>query len=177
MEELVELARLLNERNTVDSKIARIVGRSARVGDVGEYIAARIFEIKLYNSGSHKGSDGVFTGGPFKGKTVNVKFDTDSGNGLDLEPPGSTEFYLVLSGGGKVMGTKGINRPLTIDFVHIFDEPTLMGKLMARHVKIGINTSVKNEDWDGAEIYPDNRSQIYNLNEDQRRMLRLFEGP
>ena len=44
MDELVELARLLNERNTVDSKI---VGRSARVGDVGEYIAARIFGIKL----------------------------------------------------------------------------------------------------------------------------------
>ena len=82
MEDLVELARLLDERNRIDSEIARIVGRSARIGDVGEYIAARVFEIKLHDSGSAKGSDGIFMGGPFKGRTVNVKFYTDSGTGL-----------------------------------------------------------------------------------------------
>ena len=176
MEDLAELARLLDTRNQVDSKIAGIVGRSARIGDIGEYIAARIFEIKLHDSGSAKGSDGIFMGGPFKGRTVNVKFYTDSGYGLDLKPPGSTEFYLVLSGGGKEMGAKGTYRPLTVDSVYIFDEPTLMGKLIARRVKIGEPTSMKNEDWDEAELYPESRSPVYKPNDGQRRMLRLFEG-
>ena len=177
MEDLVELARLLDERNEVDSKIARIVGMSARIGDVGEYIAARVFEIKLHESRSAKGSDGIFVGGQFKGRTVNVKFYTDSGNGLDLKPPGSTEFYLVFSGGGKEMGMKGVSRPLTIDSIYIFDESALMGKLLARGVKIGEPTSLRNEDWDEAELYPRSRSPVYRLIDDQRRMLKLFECP
>ena len=177
MEDLAELARLLSERNRIDSKIANIVGRSARIGDVGEYIAAGIFKIKLHSSASAKGSDGAFQGGPLAGRTVNVKFYTDSGNGLDLKPPGSTEFYLVLSGGGAQSGTKAAPRPQTIDYVYLFDEPVLMRKLISRHVKIGINTSMKNEDWDEAEVYPTSRSLVYSLDDNQRRKLGLFKGP
>ena len=169
------MARLLGEKNAVDSKIARIVGSSARIGDVGEYIASQIFGIRLHGSRSAKGSDGTFAGGSLAGKTVNVKFYTDTGNGLDMKPPGSTAFYLVLWGGGEQPESKGVNRPLSVDFVYIFDESALVQKLIARGVKIGMASSLRNEDWNEAEIYPNNRSPVYTVSIDQRKKLGLFK--
>ena len=45
--ELAEMARLLAHRNLVDEEIARILARPAHPGHLGEWIAARVFDIEL----------------------------------------------------------------------------------------------------------------------------------
>ena len=73
MEKLKELAALLKQRNEIDSAIASVIGRPAISGHLGEFIAAKIFDIKLADSATNKGIDGHFKNGPLAGRTVNVK--------------------------------------------------------------------------------------------------------
>ena len=174
MKDLEELAKLLERRSAVDSDIAKAIGRRAEKGHIGEYIASRIFGIRLHASASTKGSDGVFTTGPLAGMTVNVKWYTTDDSGADLPKSSGAKFMLVFSGGGPT--GEGPHRPLTIDSVYIFDEAEIMGRLRERGVKIGPSASVRNADWEEAEVYPVGRSPILRLTEDQRRSLELFRG-
>ena len=50
MKELEELAKLLSKRNKVDSRISDIIMRPAITGHIGEYIASKLFDIKLEKS-------------------------------------------------------------------------------------------------------------------------------
>ena len=43
------LARLLNDRNSIEREIGEIIGRPALTGHIGEYIAAEIFNINDIN--------------------------------------------------------------------------------------------------------------------------------
>ena len=54
MADLVRLAQAIKHKNTADTEIARIAGRPAERGHVGEYIAARVFGIALEPSASHR---------------------------------------------------------------------------------------------------------------------------
>jgi len=173
-EELAELARLIRTKNSADSKIARIVGRPALLGHVGEFIAARVFGIELHSSASAKGNDGVFKTGPIAGKTVNIKWYTTSDNLLDMNASEGTDYYLVLAG-PKTQGTssRGRERPWTIDSVYLFKSTELMDKLKERRVRIGVATSVRREDWEAAEVYPGSKG-VLQLDDEQRRMLELF---
>jgi Family of unknown function (DUF6998) len=173
-EELTELARLIRIKNSIDGRIAKIVGRPALIGHVGEYMAARIFGIELHRSASARGSDGVFKTGPLTGKTVNIKWYTTSDNLLDLSPSGGADYYLVLAGPStQGVSSRGTERPWMIDSVYLFESSDLMDKLRVREVKIGIATSVRNEVWEAAEIYPRSKG-ILQLNEEQRKLLELF---
>ena len=173
-EELTELARLIRTKNSIDRKIAKIVGRPALIGHVGEYIAARIFEIELYHSASVRGSDGVFKTGPLAGKTVNIKWYTTSDNLLDLNPSGGADYYLVLAGSSmQGVSSRGTERPWMIDSAYLFERDDLMNKLRERGVRIGVATSVRNEVWEAAEIYPRSKG-ILQLNGEQRQLLELF---
>lgn len=57
--ELEQLAELVRAKNEADLSIARLLGRPALSGNIGEFVAARVFGIDLMQSGSHAGYDGV----------------------------------------------------------------------------------------------------------------------
>ena len=92
------LARLLNDRNSIDKEIGEIIGRPALTGHIGEYIAAEIFDIALSDSASEKSLDGYFQSGVLDGKSVNIKYYTVSGRILDLTPDSLPDYYLVMMG-------------------------------------------------------------------------------
>jgi hypothetical protein len=45
--ELAELSALLRERNALDAGIGRLLDRPVNTGSIGDWIAARIFDIGL----------------------------------------------------------------------------------------------------------------------------------
>ena len=72
-------------------------GRSARPGDVGEFIATRVFNLELATTATQAGYDGSFRSGPLAGKTVNVKTYGDVLGGLDIGAR-PCDYTLVLTG-------------------------------------------------------------------------------
>lgn len=58
LKNLSERADLSRKRNEVDAEIARVIGRPAVLGHVGEYIAAEVFGIVLESSATSKAIDG-----------------------------------------------------------------------------------------------------------------------
>ena len=94
---LVELANLIREHNAVTARISQLVGRPDQVGDVGEYIAAAIFDIELNPSASAKGHDGLFRPpSPLVGRSVNVKWGTPFEGGMDVSPDAPVDDHLAL---------------------------------------------------------------------------------
>lgn len=175
--QLSHLAALIRQRNKIDQEITRIVGRPALPGHVGEYIAAAIFGIDLHTSAAHKGSDGVFTGGPLAGRTVNVKWYGREEGLIDLVATSGPDFYLVLTGPRATAAiARQLDRPWRIDSVYLFDAHALAGQLLAAkpNAKLGIATGVRRHLWQSAEIYPEQRNQELPLSDTQRRLLRLF---
>ena len=69
---------------------------------------------------------------------------------------------------------EGKSRPMIISNAYLFDMKRLMPTLKQRGVKIGVATSVIKEQWNRAEIYPQNRCNTITLDETQRKLLRLF---
>jgi hypothetical protein len=55
---LAELATLLRERNTLDARVGQLLDRPANTGHIGEWIAARIFDIQLETAANAAGIDG-----------------------------------------------------------------------------------------------------------------------
>ncbi len=99
MNDLPQLASLLKSRNTIDYKIATIIGRPTQVQSVGEYIASVIFGITLTGETMvHKSSDGRFERGPLAGKTVDVQWRTKHDGILHLKTDPLPDYYLVFVG-------------------------------------------------------------------------------
>ncbi len=173
--ELVRLAELLAARDELDAQIAEIVGRSARPGDVGEFIAARIFDIELAASATQAGYDGVFRSGPLRGKTVNVKTYGDVLGGIDIGAH-PCDCYLVLTGPprGGAVGVR--HHPWRITGVYLFEMAKLMAVLRQRGVKIGIATSLRKADAEAARIFPQSDRSPLPLSPDQAALLQLFGG-
>ncbi|MFG2169469.1 hypothetical protein [Micromonospora chersina] len=96
-ETLHPLEALLRARDDLDARIAALTGRPARPGDIGEFIAAQVFDIELAPTAIQAGYDGIFRSGPLAGRTVNVKIYGDAFAGLDISPH-PCDFYLVFSG-------------------------------------------------------------------------------
>ncbi|MEU0553245.1 hypothetical protein [Dactylosporangium sp. NPDC006015] len=166
MDALTELAALLAERARIDVDIARLTGRSARPGDVGEFIAARIFDIELAKTAVQAGYDGRFSSGPLTGRTVNVKLYGDAYAGIDLGTH-PCDYYLVLSGPSTTR--------FAITGVYLFDTEQLTAVLRERGVKIGIATSIRRADLEAARIYPDPApTAAFTLTDEQRKLLTLF---
>jgi hypothetical protein len=179
MDDLARLAELIKTRNAFENDIARIVGRPAQMGHLGEYIAARVFTIELEESAAHKGSDGRFTGGPLAGRTVNIKWYAKLEGMLDVNPEAIPDYYLVLAGPRvAAASSRATVRPWLIESAFLFDAEELVGAPRRRGVKLGIATSVARQYWDEAEVYPSRRNHLLTLSGEQRRLLSLFgEGP
>jgi hypothetical protein len=169
------LAQLLRQRNVIDADIAKLIGRPALPGHVGEFIAAEVFGINLHDSASKAASDGVFAQGRLAGKSVNVKLYGKVEGMLDLPVPGKAmaDYTLVLTGpSSSTASSKGTTRPLVITAVYLFHTGDLVADLQAKSLKIGVATSVKKSLWEAAEIYP--KPGELALGEHQRDLLALF---
>jgi hypothetical protein len=96
MPDLERLADLVRAKNDADAAIARLIGRPSAPGNIGEFVAARVFAIQLMASGAHPGYDGLFTDEPLAGKTVNIKTYSRHESVLDISPH-PCDYYLVLA--------------------------------------------------------------------------------
>ena len=158
--DLRRLAVLLNFRNANERGIAELIGRPGELGPVGEFIAARIFDIELEPSANNPGYDGRFRGGPLAQKSVNVKFYPKWDRTLDIGEH-MPDYYLVLTGPkSTAASSKGKSRSWAVDNVFLFEAEPLIGRLRKgsvkrkRGVKIGAATSVRSSEWENARIYP-----------------------
>jgi len=172
--ELKRIAELLGEWNRVGREIADLIGRPTEKGHVGEFIAARIFQLQLHGSAVAAGSDGHFTEGPLAGCSVNVKWYAKREGLLDLSTGQVPDYYLVLAGpAATASSSRGTDRAWVIESVHLFRADRLHEQLAARNVKIGVAASVRRELWEAAEIYPRDH-QEFPLSREQRRALSWF---
>ncbi len=173
--DLRRLAALLHQHNTITDEIARVIGRPGERGHVGEFIAARIFNITLADSATEKGVDGTFAEGPLAGAIVNVKWYGKQEGVLDLHARGAPDYYLALTGpAGSVASSRGATRPWVIRSVYLFDARRLLEDLRARGVKIRTGSSVRQALWTSAEVYPESHNATLVLSQEQRDLLALF---
>ena len=175
-DDLQRLAGLLRARNANEVEITDVIGRPAQLGHIGEYIAGQIFDVALEQSAVHPGSDGRFRGGPLVGKSVNIKMYGKREGLLDVRLEYVPDYYLVLTG-PKSMATNSnaATRPWGIDEVFLFEAEPLIDRLRDRGVKIGVATSVREEEWESARIYPVSSDSPLDLSQDQQDGIRLFE--
>lgn len=177
-DDLNRLAKAIRRRNEADEAIARIIGRPAVRGHIGEFIASRVFGIKLYGSASHKGADGQFQKGRLRGKSVNIKFYGKQDGLLCIRQDALPKYFLVLTGPkGPAASSVGQTRPLVVEAVYLFDATKLKRDLDKRGVKIGVATSVRKAYWLAAELYPVGRCPLLTLSARKRELLGLFSGP
>ena len=173
---LMNLAKLLRERNAIDSGIAKIINRPAITGHIGEYIAAEIFDIELEESASKKGLDGYFLSGRFSGCSVNIKWYMVMQNLLDVTPDHLPDYYLVMVGPSTIgTSSRGANYPAGISYIYLFESESLISALTERRVKLGTATSVARYLWDAAEVYPKETNKELVLSDSQKSKLKLFE--
>lgn len=176
-EELQKIARLIRERNSLDEQIAGLINRPMSIGNLGEYIASKIFQIQLMKSGSAKAIDGHFELGPLKDRSVNIKWYAKKEGLLDLPGLKSpfADFYLVLTGPRiRSKTSNSWNRPWLLDSVYLFDGLRLRESLEVRGVAIGIATSLRSDDWEQAEIWPRAINPTLPLSSKQTRLLKHF---
>ena len=176
MDELETLGELIKTKNDIESKISQIIGRPGLQGHIGEFIAGKIFDLELHEDATKRGNDGVFRSGPLSGKNVNVKWYAKRENFLDINPMDPAEYYLVLAGPKtSAASSRGTSRPLVINSVFLFESGNLITQLKKRTVKIGIATSVTQEQWNNAEIFPNQRNILLPVTEKQKELLRHFQ--
>jgi hypothetical protein len=174
--ELTEMAELLTERNLLEQRIARLLDRPVSTGAIGEWIAERVFAIRLENAANTRSLDGWFPTGPLAGKSVNIKL-YGKRDLLDITPAHLPDYYLALTGPkSAAVSSRGTHAPVLIDGVYIFDAVELVNTLHERGVHVGVASSVRGGDWEAAQIYPKATSRVLELDDAQRRMLSLFTG-
>jgi hypothetical protein len=172
---LTALADLLRERNAIDERISQIIQRPMTAGHAGEWIASRIFDVKLELSATVAAYDGKFRSGPLAGKTVNVKWYLKREGVLDMQSSPTLDYYLVMTGPRAApISSKAGTRPWRIDSVYLFNSHDLLAEQQMRGVKIGIATSVREAQWSAAEIYPKATCQSLIVSPEQAALLRLF---
>jgi hypothetical protein len=173
--ELDRVASLIGQRNAIDAEIAAVTGRPVAAGHLGEWIASQIFDIELESSAVARDVDGHFRSGDLAGQTVNVKWYGKRENTLDLKPAGAVDVYLVMTGPrSNAASSRGGTRPLCIASVHLFTTKPLLKTLTARGLLIGVASSIRQELWEAAEIYPCANNQALALSPEQREALALF---
>ena len=176
-DELGRLSALIRQRNGIEAEIASIIGRPAHPGHIGDFVAARIFDIELVESATRKAMDGYFAKGPLAGKSVNVKYSSKDDGTLNINSDALPDLYLVLTGPRTPPeSSRGKTHPWVIESVFLFDAPALCRRLTEYGVKISEATSVRRHIWDSAEVYPSPTNRALRLTPNQRATLALFSG-
>lgn len=174
MSDLSQLASLLKSRNTIDSKIATLIGRLVQVQSVGEYIASVIFGIALEEPTPHQTSDGRFTRGPLAGHSVDVQWHIRHDGILHLKADPLPDYYLVFVGSKEATALHILSIPWVIESVYLFDSYELYTALRERGVQVGKGTSITGPLWERAEIYPTQRNTRLMLSNEERAQIALF---
>ncbi|BEL05762.1 hypothetical protein Q0Z83_039530 [Actinoplanes sichuanensis] len=170
---LADLASLLRDRDEIERRIAGITGRSARQGDIGEFIAAHVFDIELTSTTVEAGYDGWFRSGPLEGRTVNVKTYGSAAAGIDISSH-ACDYYLVLTGPPKPTGPVQHHR-WSISAIYLFETQRLLAEFISRGVRIGVATSLRAGDLAAAQLYPVHGAHaLLNLTAEQREGLARF---
>ena len=173
---LDELSQLVLARNAIDAIISRVINRPASTGHFGEFMAKHIFDLELSTTANNRSYDGRFLSAPLTGCSVNVKYYPKNEGLLDLHPSHPPEYYLVLTGPDALPGSsRGTSRPWLIRFAFIFHTQSLHAALLNRGLQLGRATSVINQLWYDAEIYPRKNSPYYIISEAQNEMLKQFD--
>lgn len=176
-ESVERIAGLLRRRNEIDDDIAGIIHRPMTSGHLGEWIAARIFDIELEASATAAGIDGRFRSGQLPGRTVNIKWYLKREGLLDISESEHLDYYLVLTGPvSPAIASRHTTRPWCIEAVYLFDAHRLRSEQVARGVKLGVASSVRHAQWTAAEIYPTAHCPLIPLTAAQGAMLKLFRG-
>jgi hypothetical protein len=174
-EDIQKIASLIRERNVIDEKIAAVIERPMTAGHLGEWIAARVFDIELETSAVTAAVDGRFRTGPLRGRTVNVKWYLKREGLLDIIEAPALDYYLVLAGPvSAAMSSRGGRRPWCIEAVYLFDAKQLLDEQRQRRVKMGIASSVRGAQWAAAEIYPKAVNRTLPISSVQVELLELF---
>ena len=183
MSDLEQMASLLARHNVIDEEIADLTNRPAIRGPVGEWIAHKIFRVKLENSRSKRCIDGCFTDGPLAGKTVNVKWYGKREGLLDINPacfparfPARLDYYLVMTGPkAPAVDSRGQTRPWVITEVFLFDARVLVGQFRKQKRRLGVAAYVRKHEWEEARVYPEAAASArLTLTDAQREELKLF---
>jgi hypothetical protein len=172
---LKSIAMLLQSRNDIDARIADIVGRPMAHGHLSDWIAAQIFDIEL-EPAANKAVDGWFRSGPLAGRTVNVKHYTRHDGLLDMTESDELDYYLVMTGPRSAARSAGTHRPWSIDHVYLFDAFDLIASLRTFMRRIGVSTSVRDEFWGAAEVYPNPVEATFRLTREQTAALNGFRS-
>jgi len=173
---LIEVARLLRVRNSIDARLGQIIDRPMTSGHLGEWLASEVFDIKLQDSAVAPGLDGHFRAGSLAGKSVNVKWYLKREGLLDTSTSAVLDYYLVMAGPvSAAQSSRGASRPWCIASVYLFDARVLRTEQLVRGIKAGTASSVRNSQWAGAEIYPQMTNTVLPLSHTQIAALRLFE--
>ena len=171
-----ELAALIRERNAIDHRIAKIIGRPPVSGHLGDWVAAAIFGIELEASATAKAVDGSFKVGPLAGQTVNIKSYGKQEGLLDIAEASVVDYYLVLTGPtAAAASSRNTTRPWCVNAVYLFNARDLVAEQRDRGVKLGIASSVTKAQWQRAEIYPA-ANQSLPLTSAQVDLLALFHS-
>jgi hypothetical protein len=175
-EPLKQVAGLLRQRNAIDNEIASIIQRPMTSGHLGEWVASQIFDIELEVLANEPGFDGKFKSGPLLGQTVNIKWYLKREGLLDTTEAETLDYYLVLTGPqSAAVSSRSGTRPWRIDAVYLFDARELRAEQIARGVKRGTASSMKNQQWVAAEIFPTVRNSLFQVTDHQLELLKLFE--
>ena len=173
--DLAELAALLRERNALDARLGRLLGRPALTGHIGEWIASRVFDVELEQAANASGYDGHFTTGELSGRTVNVKAYGKREGLLDVNTTVPIDYYLVFTGPkAAAASSRNSLRPFCIESVFLFDAVRLHAELLERGVQLGVASSVLAAQWEAAEIYPRANNLDLVVSEPQRGQLEMF---
>ena len=174
--DLRRLAELLDLRNANEREIAGLIGRPGQPGHVGEFIAARIFDIDLEPSANKPGYDGRFGSGPLAQKSVDVKYYSKWEAMLDINIKHAPDYYLVLAGPkSAAASSKGASRSWAVDNVFLFEAKPLIDRLRERGVKIGTATSIRSNEWETARIYPAGAGKSpVTITKTQREQIGMF---
>lgn len=182
-DDLDRLAALLRQHNKITDEIASLIRRPAERGHVGEWIASKVFGIRLADAATERGFDGVFAGGSLEGRRVNVRWYGFREDMLDLDPSGRAEFYLVMTGAKRAaVSSRDTSRPWVITAVFLFDFDAARlhealrtgGKTLPKPGDENKTRSVAGEFWEAAEIHPTARSPLLVLTPEQHDLLGLF---
>ncbi|MBX3059689.1 MAG: hypothetical protein KF770_24835 [Anaerolineae bacterium] len=175
MEELIQLAGFIEQRNEIAGKITALIGRPAQIGHIGEYIASKIFDITLQESAVARSIDGCFSTGQLANCSVNVKWYGKQEGLLDVSQNSQPNYYLVMTGPHTNAGkSRGEVRPWVIDFVYLFKADQLVKMLQERGTKVSVATSVPKRYWHDAEIYPSQNNPDLILSAAQKELIVLF---
>jgi hypothetical protein len=106
---------------------------------------------------------------------VNIKWYLKREGVLDTTESAILDYYLVLAGPPSgAVSSKGTTRPWCIQAVFLFDARQLRAEQTIRGVRRGVASSVTEQQWTAAEIYPSGTNRRLVVTPQQAEQLSQF---